>query len=168
MKCLTELFTLLAVLPLALALNVFQCLDLWRRSNVKHESNDLHKYCMDGFIEGVPANKIDKNVNNYLNSLLRKKIGESFHTVNRVKRQTNRRPLPQGRRRPQAQNTRQPIRQSFQRSVTQSARLQGRFPPDRVRHEVRSPNYDMVWGRFANRTQRLANFSVSKDILNTF
>lgn len=160
MKCTIKLFTLLVVVPIATALNVFRCLDLWQKEDTEFKGSEIHKHCIDGFLKGVPDHRTDKNVNNYLNSLLRKKIGESLQSIKRNKRQAIRR-RPQGRRRTLVQNTRQPTRQTFQRPVVQTTRRQGGIPPDKVRHEVRSPNYDMVWGRFANRTQRLANFSVS-------
>ena len=93
----------------------------------------MEKLCSKGFLAGVSEqNRKDFDIQNYVNSLMRKSFENQGNGLKRNKRQ---------------------IRRNTATRVSVS--------PDKYRYEVRHPNIDMVWGRFANRTRRLANFSVS-------
>ena len=118
----------------AFSSDISDCFDLWSDAGIIGEqySRKMQNKCVNSFLVGTKsALKTDKNTINYLNSLLRKRIGESNTRTHRSKRQT--------------------IQQPTKSPVT----------PDKLRHEVRTPNYKMVWERFANRTKRLANYTVS-------
>ncbi|CAC5376891.1 unnamed protein product [Mytilus coruscus] len=116
----------------ALSSDILDCLGLWSNAGIIGEqySRKTQSNCIKTFLRGTKSPlRSDKSTVNYLNSLLRKRIGESSYRTHRSKRQT--------------------IQQPNVTTVT----------PDKLRHEVRTPNYKMVWERFANRTKRLANFT---------
>ena len=119
--------------------NILDCVELWSKNTgiIPINNKKLQNLCINSFLRETDSYKNnihDKNISNYLKSLLRKLLSERspvkpFRGGNRAKRQT----------------------------VTQRAPI----TVDRLRHEVRALPYEMVWSRFANRTRRLNLFSVS-------
>ena len=124
------------------------CLKLWStKSNMAElPLREMQNKCIDKFLKETQlfsSGRHDRNTFNYLNSLFRKKIKEGIH-YDKEKLQRHKR-----------------IKRQTDSGTTT-------ITPDKMRHEVRAPDYKMVWERFANRTKRLANYTVSNNKNKTY
>lgn len=122
------------------------CLKLWSTKTMELPLREMQNKCIDKFLKETQlfsSGRHDRSTFNYLNSLLRKRIKEGLH-YDKEKIQGHKR-----------------LKRQTDSGTTTISR-------DKMRHEVRAPDYKMVWQRFANRTKRLANYTVSNNKNKTY